>query len=109
MSFPDRFDHNNRHSSYDLESLRIAFDDWNEKSKSELLEDKVTARPDIRMACPRSSYTTLGHIGHASDETRRKAPHASGGNAPRFGDHHSSRDEGKNGQVRPSESPAIEK
>jgi hypothetical protein len=54
MSFPDRFDHNNRHSSYDLESLRIAFDNWNEKSKSELLEDKVTARPDIRMVCPLS-------------------------------------------------------
>ncbi|MBB4226280.1 hypothetical protein [Rhizobium mongolense] len=64
MSFPDRFDHNNRHSSYDLESLRIAFDDWNEKSKSELLEDKVTARPDFRMECPRSravlNYGTSG-------------------------------------------------
>ncbi|TCU31198.1 hypothetical protein EV130_101775 [Rhizobium azibense] len=45
MSFPDRFDHNNRHSSYDLENLRIAFDDWNEKSNSELLEDKATVRP----------------------------------------------------------------
>lgn len=107
MSFPDRFDHNNRHSSYDLESLRIAFDDWNEKSKSELLEDKGTAKPDIRMASPRSR--AILPCGTSGMRPMKQAAHISGGNAPRFGDHHSSRDEGKNGQVRPSESPAIEK